>query len=60
MSSDNGEAQALVMAKSMIVFGEILSDEEIRRRINAITPESLQSVARTILAEDRLSTLIFK
>ena len=60
VSSDNGEAQALVMAKSMIVFGEILSDEEIRRRINAITPESLQSVARTILAEDRLSTLIFK
>ena len=60
VSADNGEAQALAMAKSMIVFGEIMSDEEIRRRINAITPQSLQDVASAILAEDRLSTLIFK
>ena len=60
VAADNGEAQALSMAKSMLVFGEILSDEEVRRRIEAITPESLQAVAAAVLAEDRLSTLVFK
>ena len=60
VASDNGESQALSMAKSMLVFGEILPDEEVRRRINAITPQSLQAVAAEVLAEDRLSTLIFR
>ena len=60
VSSDNGEAQALAMAKSMLVFGEVMPDEEVRRRIEAITPESLQKVAQDVLAEERLSTLIFK
>ena len=48
------------MAKSMLVFGEVMPDEEVRRRIEAITPESLQKVAQDVLAEERLSTLIFK
>ena len=60
VASDNGESQALSMAKSMLVFGDILSDEEVRRRIDAITAESLQRVAVSVLAEERLSTLIFK
>ena len=60
VASDNGEAQALSMAKSMIVFDEIMPDEEIRRRIEAITPELLQRVAAEVLSRDRLSTLIFK
>ena len=60
VSSDNGEAQALGMAKSMLVFGEVMSEEEIRRRVDAITAESLRRAAATVLAEDRLSTLVFK
>ena len=60
VASDNGESQALSMAKSMLVFDGILPDDEVRRRIEAITPESLQQVAASVLAEDRLSTLIFK
>ena len=60
VSSDNGEAQALAMAKSMLVFGNVMPDEEVRRRIEAITPQSLQRVAAEVLAEERLSTLIFK
>ena len=60
VSSDNGEAQALSMAQSMLVFGRVMPDEEIRRRIEAITPQSLQRVAAEILAEEHLSTLIFK
>lgn len=60
VASDNGESQALSMAKSMLVFDGILPDDEVRRRIEAITPESLQQVAASVLAEDRLSTLLFK
>ena len=60
VASDNGESQALSMAKSMLVFGEILSDEEVRRRIEAITPQSLRQVAQEVLSDERLSTLIFK
>ena len=60
VASDNGESQALSMAKSMLVFDGILPDDEVRRRIEAITPESLQQVAASVLAEERLSTLIFK
>ena len=59
VAADNGEAQALSMAKSMLVFGKIMPDEEVRRRIEAITPESLQQVARDVFAAERLSTLIF-
>ena len=60
VASDNGESQALSMAKSMLVFGGILSDEEVRRKIEAISPASLQRAAAEVLAESRLSTLIFK
>lgn len=60
VAADNGESQALAMAKSMLVFDSILPDEEVRRRINAITPQDLQRAAAEVLAEDRLSTLIFK
>ena len=60
VASDNGETQVLGMAKSMIVFDEILSDEEVRRRIDAITWESLQQVAALVLAPERLCTLTFK
>ncbi|MBR6211437.1 MAG: insulinase family protein, partial [Bacteroidales bacterium] len=50
VASDNGESQALSMAKSMLVFDGILPDDEVRRRIEAITPESLQQVAASVLA----------
>ena len=60
VAADNGEAQALGMAKSMLVFGEVMPDEEVRRRIEAITPGSLRQVACDVLADERLSTLVFK
>jgi len=60
ISSDNGETQALSMGKSMLLFGEILSDETVRARFNAITSEQVKEVACKVLAPERLSTLIFK
>ncbi len=60
ISSDNGEAQALAIGKSMMVFGRIMPDEEVRARINAITAAQLQATAVSLLAPDRLSRLIYK
>ena len=60
VASDNFEALVLSMAKSMIVFGRFMPDEEIRRRILDITPQRLQQTAAEVFAPERLSTLIFK
>lgn len=60
IASDSGEAQSLSMGKSMLVFGRIMPDEEVRARINAITSEQLLRVARKVLASERLSVLIYK
>ena len=60
IASDSGEAQSLSMGKSLLVFGRIMPDEEVRERINAITAAQLQRVAQTVLAPQRLSTLIYK
>lgn len=60
ISSDNGETQALSMGKSMLLFGEIVSDDTVRSRFNAISAEQLRDVARKVLSQERLSTLIFK
>jgi len=60
ISSDNGEVQALSIGKGMMVFGKIMTDEEVRAIIGAITPEIIQQTAAEVLAEDKLSTLIYK
>lgn len=60
IASDNGESQALSIGKSMLVFGGVMPDEEVRSRINSITARQLQLTAQKILAENRLSTLVYK
>lgn len=60
IASDSGEAQSLSMGKSMLVFGRIMPDEEVRERINSITAAQLQTVAQKVFAPERLSTLIYK
>lgn len=60
IASDSGEAQSLSMGKSMLVFGRIMPDEEVRERIGAISAEQLRRVACAVLAPERLSTLIYK
>lgn len=60
VSSDNGENQCLTMGKSLLAFGEILPDEVVRKKIEAVTCDELFAVANEIFAEKRLSTLIYK
>lgn len=60
ISSDNGEAQALAIGKSMTIFGRIMPDEEVRSKINAISADQLQNAARSLFAPERVSRLIYR
>ena len=59
ISSDAGEAQCLSMGKSMLSWGNIMTPEETRAAIEAITPADLQSMAQRLFAPDHLSSLIY-
>ena len=59
ISSEAGEAQCLSMGKSMLAWGEILSPEQTRAKIEAISPEDLQKMAERLFAPDHLSSLIY-
>lgn len=59
ISSDAGEAQCLSMGKSMLAWGNIMTPEETRAAIEAITPADLQSMAQKLFAPDNLSSLIY-
>ena len=60
ISSDNGEVQALSMGKSLLSYGNVMPDSEIRRLIEEITAEDIRRVACEVLAPERLSTLIYR
>lgn len=59
ISSDNGESQCLAMGKSLLSYGHITPDDEIRRRIDSLTSEDLRAVAVRIFSPDSTSRLVF-
>ena len=59
ISSDNGEAQCLSMGKSLLAWGSIDSSAQMRARIEAVTPEALQTMARRLFDPASLSRLIY-
>ena len=59
IASDNGEAQCLSMGKSLLAWGKIDTSAEMRARIEAVTPEALQAMARRLFAPEVLSRLIY-
>ncbi len=59
IASDNAEAQALGMGKSMLVFGQITPFELSQRMIEDITAQQLQDVCAKVLARERLSELVY-
>ena len=59
IASDNGEAQCLSMGKSLLSWGRIDSSAETRARIDAVTPEALQAMARRLFDPAVLSRLIY-
>jgi predicted Zn-dependent peptidase len=59
ISSDNGEAQCLSMGKSLLAWGSIDTSAQMRARIEAVTPEALQTMARRLFDPASLSRLIY-
>jgi predicted Zn-dependent peptidase len=59
ISSDNGETQCLSMGKSLLSFGRIASDEENKKKIESITAEEIQAIAKKIFSAENTSRLIF-
>ena len=59
ISSDAGEAQCLSMGKSMLSWGRIMTPEETRTAIEAISPAQLQEMAQKLFAPGNLSSLIY-
>lgn len=60
IAEENNESLALGIAKNFLYFGEFSSLEERIKRIDCITAEQIQDVANELLAEDKLSTLLYK
>lgn len=59
ISSDNAESQCLSMGKSLLFYGKLEPIEVVRERISAIDSLRLQQVAKEILDDSRMFTLIF-
>ena len=59
IAQDNAEAQCLSMGKSLLVYGKISNFEQMRSKIESITAQELQQVAREILNWERMNTLIY-
>ncbi|MBO4610769.1 MAG: insulinase family protein [Bacteroidales bacterium] len=59
ISADSGETQCLSMGKSLLAFGEIMTDKQTRELIESISAEDLRSLAARIFAEDKVSRLIY-
>ncbi len=59
IASDNGEAQCLSMGKSLLAWGKIDTAAETRARIEAVTPDALQAMARRLFGPEVLSRLIY-
>lgn len=60
VAADSGETQVLSMGKSLLAFSDIMPDDEVRRRIEAVTADDIIDTAREIFAPERISTLIYK
>lgn len=60
VASDNNENNALGMGKAFLHYNKYEGSEAVFRRIEALTPETLLDVAGEMLAEDYLSTLVYR
>lgn len=59
ISSDSGETQCLSMGKSLLAFGEIMTDAGTRELIESVSAEDLRSLAAETFSPDKTSRLIY-
>lgn len=58
ISSDNAESQCLSMGKSLLTYGKIQDDRQVREEIESVTAEELMEMARRLFDRERLSRLV--
>ena len=59
ISSEAGEAQCLSMGKSLLAWGSIMSQEEVRSCLENIGPEDLRQMAGRLFNPEKLSSLVY-
>ncbi len=59
ISSDNGETQCLAMGKSLLAYGNVLSDESSKAKIEAVSSGQIREAARKVFDEGSLCRLVF-
>ena len=59
IGSEAGEAQCLSMGKSLLAWGRIMSQEQVRACLEAIGPEDLRQLASRLFAPEKLSSLVY-
>ena len=59
ISSEAGEAQCLSMGKSLLAWGSIMSQEEVRACLENIGPEDLRNMACRLFDPEKLSSLVY-
>lgn len=58
ISNDNLESQVLGMGKSMLLYNQVSSNEQIREKIEAVTADMLMEVANDVFSD--MSWLIYR
>ena len=59
IAGESGEAQCLSLGKSMLSWGSVMTPEQTRAQLEAITPADLQAMAVRLFAPERLCSLIY-
>lgn len=59
IGSESGEAQCLSMGKSLLAWSTVMSEQETRKHLEAITAKDLQKMALRLFAQDHLSSLVY-
>ena len=59
VSAANGESQCLGLGKSMLAFGRVLPDQEVREMILSVSAEEMRAAAEKIFSPGTYSSLTF-
>ena len=59
LGMDSNSGTMLSFGKSLLVFNEVDTLDQIHAEIDAITPEEVQTIAKEFMQEEQFSTLIF-
>ena len=59
IAGDNAEARCLTIGKSMLLTGSPTSMEKMRKNIENVSAQMLQTVAKEVLRWERMSRLVF-